>query len=109
MALTLPAVVIDYFNAENNQDIGAVAQCFAADGVVHDHGHIHTGYAAIHAWKEASSKKYSAIISPLSADTQGTRCVVSTSVSGNFPGSPLDMRFAFTLAKQYIHTLEISA
>lgn len=109
MSLTLPAVVKDYFNAENNQDIDTVAQCFAVDGVVHNNRHTHTGHAAIKAWKEASSKKYSAVITPLSADTQDRRCVVETSVSGNFPGSPLDMRFAFTLANTHIHALEISA
>ena len=109
MSLIMPAVVSDYFNAENNHDSDAVARCFADDGLVQDDGHAHTGHAAIRAWKEAGSAQYSAVIRPASADTQGARCDVTCRVSGNFPGSPLDMRFAFTLAGSHIQTLEISA
>lgn len=109
MSLLMPAIVGDYFSADNHHDSNAVAQCFAADGVVHDEGRTHAGHAAIQAWKEAGSKKYGATVSPISADTQGARCVVTGSVSGSFPGSPLALRFAFTLAGNRIQTLEISA
>ena len=109
MTSTLPSVVSDYFNAENNHDSDAVARCFTADGIVHDDGHAHAGHDAIRAWKEAGSKQYGASIRPDSMDAHGARCVVTGSVSGNFPGSPLDMCFAFTLAGNRIQTLEISA
>ncbi|WP_215409050.1 nuclear transport factor 2 family protein [Janthinobacterium sp. JC611] len=109
MSLLMPAIVGDYFSAENHHDGDAVAQCFSADGVVHDDGHTHVGHAAIKAWKEAGSKQYGASVSPISADMQGTRCLVIGSVSGRFPGSPLALRFAFTLAGNRIETLEISA
>jgi hypothetical protein len=109
MSIPMPAIVGDYFTAENHHESDAVAQCFAADGVVHDDGHAHAGHAAIQAWKEAGSKRYGAVIHPASADTQGARCVVIGSVSGSFPGSPLELRFAFTLANNRIQTLEISA
>ncbi|WP_180278449.1 nuclear transport factor 2 family protein [Janthinobacterium sp. BJB301] len=109
MSLLMPAIVGDYLTAENHHDSDAVAQCFAADGAVHDDGHAYAGHAAIKAWKEAGSKQYGATVSPTSADTRGARCVVTSSVSGNFPGSPLELRFAFTLASNRIQTLEISA
>ena len=109
MPILMPAIVGDYFTAENHHDSDAVAQCFTADGVVHDDGHAHAGHAAIKAWKEAGSKQYGATVSPTSADMQGARCVVTGSVSGNFPGSPLALRFTFTLADDHIRTLEISA
>lgn len=109
MSLLMPAIVGDYFNAENHHDSDAVAQCFSANGVVHDDGHAHAGHAAIKAWKEAGSKQYGATISPTSADMQGARCLVTCSVSGSFPGSPLALRFVFSLAGDRIATLEISA
>ena len=109
MSLFMPAIVGAYLNAEHHHDSDAVAQCFSADGVVHDEGHAHAGHAAIKAWKEAGSKQYGATVCPISANMQGARCVVTGSVSGSFPGSPLEMRFAFTLAGDRIETLEISA
>ncbi|CDG85435.1 nuclear transport factor 2 family protein [Janthinobacterium agaricidamnosum] len=109
MSLTLPQVVADYFHAENTKDIGGIARCFASDGVVRDNNKVHQGHDAIKAWKEDSSKKYSAIIVPDAAQTHDERCTVSTTVSGNFPGSPLQMAFAFTLAGDGIAMLEITA
>ena len=71
MSLLMPAIVGDYFSADKHHDSKAVAQCFAADGVVHDEGRTYAGHAAIQAWKEAGSQQYGATVSPISADTQG--------------------------------------
>lgn len=106
--LSMPAVISDYINAANHHDSDAVIQCFNADGEVLDEGKVHRGHAAIHQWKEESSKKYHPFITPIAAVTEGNGTVVECSVSGDFPGSPVNLRFAFTLENSAIAALEIT-
>lgn len=108
MAINLPAVVAAYFQAENAHDAAAVAQCFSADGEVRDENHVHRGHAAISEWKRAASTKYAATVAPLACSDTADGCVVRGEVSGNFPGSPVLLDFAFQLDADKISVLEIT-
>ena len=108
MTINLPAVVAAYFQAENAHDAAAVAQCFSANGEVRDEHHVHRGHAAIGAWKRASSDKYAAMVAPLACSETAQACVVKGEVSGNFPGSPVLLDFAFQLDADKISVLEIT-
>ena len=46
MSIELPKPVAAYFAAENAADAGALARCFARDGVIRDEGGSFTGRAA---------------------------------------------------------------
>ncbi len=46
---------------------------------------------------------------PQAADAAGARTTVTAQVSGNFPGSPAQLRFAFTVAGHLITRLEIGS
>ena len=110
MSLILPPIVATYFDAENRHDAAAVAACFQPDGMVTDEGHAYRGHAAIAAWKQSTSAKYAVTIAPLTlADDVARGCTVRARVSGSFPGSPLEIGFAFVFDEDLIATLRIAA
>lgn len=109
MALSIPAIINDYINAANHHDADGVVRCFSADGAVRDEGKLHQGHAAIRKWTEAAGKEYGATIEPVAAQKEGGKSIVACRVSGNFPGSPVALKFAFELAGSGIAALEITA
>lgn len=106
--LHLPEPIAAYFAAEQ-QTPEAFARCFTAQASVKDEGHTHTGLAAIQAWKAAVSTKYTYTTQPLSAERDAGGQVVRARVTGNFPGSPVDLRYRFALERGLIASLEITA
>lgn len=107
-SLNLPEPIAAYFAAEP-QTSDALARCFTPQASVKDEGQTHTGLAAIEAWKAASSTKYSHATQPLSVERDAGWQVVRARVSGNFPGSPVDLRYRFALERGLIASLEITA
>jgi len=108
MAIDLPAAVAAYFRADSAHDAAAVAQCFSADGEVRDENAVHHGHAAILQWKRSTSDTYAATTAPLACTTTPGACLVRGEVSGNFPGSPVLLDFAFQLDGARITVLEIT-
>ena len=102
--LNLPEPVAAYFNADQ-RDGEAVARCFTERAVVEDEGQSH---AAIKAWKTAASRKYSYISEPFAPEQKKGRTIVNTRLTGNFPGSPVDLQFVFRLERGKIAHLEIT-
>jgi hypothetical protein len=103
----LPEPIAAYFNADQ-RDGEAVARCFTEQAVVEDEGRVHSGHAAIKAWKTAASSKYSYTSEPVGQERKDGRTVVKTRLTGNFPGSPVDLQFAFRLERGKIAHLEIA-
>ena len=108
MSLKLPPAVAAYFDAANNGNAEGAALCFAENAVVRDEVRDMRGRAAIRAWKEESHKKYAPVITPLEASESGSQLTVVAQVAGTFPGSPLPLRYLFTLGDSGISALEIS-
>jgi hypothetical protein len=106
MALNLPGPVAAYFAADE-LDGEAVARCFTDNAVVKDEGHTHNGRAAIKQWKEDVAKKYVYTCEPLTCERHDGKVVVTCHLTGNFPGSPVDLRFFFELAGEKIASLEV--
>lgn len=109
MAAALPKPIADYFAADATLDADAVARCFAEEAIVRDDGHTHSGRAAIRLWKEETTRKYDCTVEPVAITTEGDRTVVTGHVVGNFRGSPIDLRYGFTLDGGTIAGLEIAA
>jgi len=105
--LDLPEPIAAYFDADR-QDGLAVARCFTREGVVIDEGRTHAGPAAIDAWKTEASAKYTCTARPHTLEAQGRRYIVTSQVSGNFPGSPLDLRYTFILERGKIASLAVA-
>ena len=107
MLPNVPPAVAAYLAAEKIKDANALARCFADDGTVRDEGRLHRGPDAIAAWKRAADEKYRFVVDPLDAAGDERAATVRARVSGDFPGSPAELRFAFALAGDRIASLEI--
>lgn len=105
--LNLPDPIAAYFDADQ-RDGHAVAHCFTRDGRVTDEGETHVGPAAIAAWKTAASARFSYTTEPVSLEKADRRYVVTSRVTGTFPGSPVDLRFTFSLERGRIASLVIT-
>ena len=106
--LNVPEAIAAYFQADMRNG-GAVARCFTKEAVVRDEGRTHSGHAAIAAWKLDASTRYSYTSEPIGLEEKDGGYVVTSRVTGNFPGSPVDLRFAFRLERGRIASLEITA
>ena len=109
MIAKLPRMLVDYFAATNAHDVGAMIAAFAEDATVHDEGRDHTGMAAIRAWMKETIEKYDYKVEPIESSRSDSRAVVLVSLRGRFPGSPITLQYAFTLAGQKIAHLEIGS
>ncbi|WP_210529514.1 nuclear transport factor 2 family protein [Rubellimicrobium arenae] len=105
--MQLSPAVDAFFQAEKRSDASALAAAFSPDATVKDEGAEHAGSEAILAWWQAARAKYRHRAEPLDATTADGRTVVRARVTGEFPGSPATLTFAFTLAGGRIARLEI--
>ena len=109
MAVALPPAIAGYFAADREGDADAVSRCFTPHAVVRDEGRTHAGPEAIRAWKTASSAKYSYRAEPFALVEDAGRTIVTAHLTGDFPGSPLDLRYRFAIQGKRIAELEIGA
>jgi hypothetical protein len=103
----LPKPIALYIAAENSGDTEALAECFAEGVMVRDENQTIEGLAAIKKWKAETKKKYQHTIEPLSSIQSDDKTIVTNRLSGNFPGSPIELEFVFTLDRDKIVSLEI--
>lgn len=108
MSTTLPPLLAAYVAASNAHDGAGVAACFATDGVVHDEGHLHRGPAAVQAWAADVSRKYQPTLTVVSTATHGDELLLVGDVAGTFPGSPVRLRYRFTVSGGKIASLRIA-
>lgn len=104
--LTLPDPIAAYFIADT-RGADEVARCFTPQGKVTDEGHTYIGRDAIEAWKAKSSNQYNYTSDPFSVELVDGVHVVYSHVAGNFPGSPIDLKYFFRLERGLISSLEI--
>ena len=105
--LSLPEPIADYFNADR-RDGEAVARCFTTQAIVKDEGRTYSGLEAIRAWKTAASAKYTYTSEPFKLEQKDGQYIVMSRLTGNFPGSPADLQYAFRLERGKIANLEIA-
>ena len=108
MTLKLPEIIADYFDADRKRSAEAVADCFTNAAVVMDEGHTYTGRDAIRNGKAHASTTDPHSVEPLSTAPDGVRTTLFSHLAGDFPGSPVDLRYLFVLEGQKIAGLEIT-
>jgi hypothetical protein len=106
MQIDLPEPIAAYFIVDK-EGREAVSQCFTENAVVKDEGHTYHGRAAIKQWKADVSAKYQYTIEPFECEQKDGKIVVTSRLTGNFPGSPVNLRFFFVLEGDKIASLEI--
>jgi hypothetical protein len=100
--------IATYVAAANAQDVDAVTACFSEAAVVHDEKRERQGVSAIRNWAKEVSEKYRPIVEPLDVAETNGRTILTGRISGNFPGSPIELRYAFTVNGGKIERLEIT-
>lgn len=108
MSQQLPLPLATYYEAKNQHDVAGMLAPFTEDAVVKDEGHEHHGRAAIRSWMEHTTRKYRVTIDVKQIEPVNGHLIVSGLVSGDFPGSPAMLRYAFTLSGSKIARLEIA-
>ncbi|MGU9827093.1 nuclear transport factor 2 family protein [Pseudomonas sp. LF242] len=105
----LAPAIVAYIAATNTRNTSTIDQCFAADANVFDEGEHQVGTAAIVRWMEDTERRYQPRVEVLNVQHRTGKVLVSNVVSGNFPGSPLALRYTFRLNEQgKISRLDIS-
>ncbi|RAN31512.1 hypothetical protein HY3_06865 [Hyphomonas pacifica] len=107
MPLNLPTAIECYFEIDKTDDLERFSECFAPKAEVIDEERIHTGIAAIQNWAREAKAATNYHVTPLSADVGEIEAIVTGQVEGNFPGSPVTLRYFFTLEAGLIIALEI--
>jgi ketosteroid isomerase-like protein len=105
--INLPASVATYFAADTTGAEG-VAQCFTDGAVVIDERQEYRGRTAIARWAAEASAKFRYTVDQLGVDVSGDQTTVTGRVTGDFPGSPVDLQYRFTLEGDKIARLEIA-
>jgi hypothetical protein len=107
--MKLPAPIDGFFLAHNTGETNRFEDLFTMDAVVSDEDHEYCG-DAIKSWIDDAVSKYR----PLHAEViavmpSGSQTVVTAQVSGTFPGSPVQLRYQFTIRDGKISALSIAA
>ena len=105
--IDLPAPVAAYFAADTT-GAEAVAQCFTDGAVVIDERQEYRGRTAIARWKAEASAKFRYSVEPLGVHVSENQTTVTGRVTGDFPGSPVELQYRFILEGDKISRLEIA-
>ena len=105
--LNVPEPVAAYVAAEETKDADALSRCFTEDGIVHDEGRDYRGRDSIRQWKQEVDTKYRYVLQTVNAQTHGDKVDVRARLTGEFPGSPVELDYIFKLFNDKIASLEI--
>jgi ketosteroid isomerase-like protein len=107
VALDVPKPVGEYLAAEEVKDADALSRCFSEDGIVHDEGQEYHGRDSIRQWKQAADAKYRYVLQTVHVQNFGDLVTVRARLTGEFPGSPVELDHIFKLSNNKIVSLEI--
>lgn len=107
MNIELPDAIAAYFSADTAGKAQAISECFTPDATVVDEGNTYTGRDAIRQWMATAATQYTYTIEPFEIADDGQHTIVTSHLVGNFPGSPVDLRYFFVLRGDKIAKLEI--
>jgi ketosteroid isomerase-like protein len=105
--MKLPSLITEFVKASNDRDSNAVIACFAEDAIVHDESQEMRGLSAIKEWSEKGFEKYQYVIEPIEIAETGENTVLTGTVSGSFPGSPVSLDYNFVIRQDKIVALNI--
>jgi hypothetical protein len=107
MTFAVPEPVAAYLAAEPAKNADAISHCFAQDGAVRDEGREYRGRDTIRQWKASADAKYQYLLEMVDVRTLGDVVTVVARLTGEFPGSPVELDHIFKLSGDKIASLEI--
>ena len=108
MSNTMTGPVEAYFEGRNARDFAHALSGFSEAAVVRDESRKHRGRADIGAWMQDTINAYDDRSRLLSIKAEGDDLLATAEVSGNFPGSPITLRYRFEMERGLISSLEIA-
>ena len=106
MKTELPPAIAAFFQAHNTGKTENFNDLFTPDALVSDEAHEYRGIA-IKGWIDEAIAKYKPTAEATAVAQAGEKTIVTAQVSGNFPGSPVQLRYNFTLKNGKIAALSI--
>jgi len=103
--MEVPAVINQLITAQEQRDSAKYIACFTDTATVHDEGKTHTGKAEIRRWNEKTTLEYNMVWSPKAFEATDNGGILTTAVSGTFPGSPITMQFHFEIENGLIQSI----
>lgn len=108
-ATTLPKVVTRYLDAHRVRDADVAIAAFTPDATVVDDGCTYAGHDAIREFLTKAAAEFTFTSTLIAVEQPGERLWVAVHhVAGDFPGSPIDLRYTFTLQEGLIASLVIA-
>lgn len=104
----LPPAIAAFFQAHNTGQTDDFNNLFTADALVSDEEHQYRG-PAIKTWIDGAIAKYQPHAAITDLTQSGDQTIATAQVSGTFPGSPVQLRYTFTLHEGLIATLTIGS
>lgn len=106
MNIELPPVIAAFFHATNTREFADFLSLFTDDAQVTDESKEHRG-TAIKEWIESATADAKPIAEVTDVTHAGSDALVTATVSGNFPGSPIPLHYTFKLGDGKIVSLRI--
>ncbi|RYG26539.1 nuclear transport factor 2 family protein [bacterium] len=109
MSMNLPESIANYLRSKSADAPSDSSASFTPDAVVIDKGEDaqYEGRDAIRQWMTGQVAGYSVKTEVTGVVEQGEETVVTALVSGDFPGSPAEFQYRFTLRDSLIFRLVI--
>ncbi|MDB5846512.1 MAG: short-chain dehydrogenase [Rhodoferax sp.] len=107
MTPAMPAPLALYLEAQRLRDPALLERCFAPHATVCDEGHTHEGLAQIREWQTQAQTQYRYTLTPLNLIEKDDAFRLLARVTGDFPGSPVNLLHVFTVADGRITSLQI--
>ncbi|PIP95181.1 MAG: polyketide cyclase [Bdellovibrio sp. CG12_big_fil_rev_8_21_14_0_65_39_13] len=107
MKLKLPKIIETYVEASNASDLESTLSCFSPKATVLDEGETLSGHDAISTWFRKTRAKYQFKAKPIAFEDKGEEVILKAQVSGNFPGSPVNLDYKFKIKSGLIEDLRI--
>lgn len=108
MNIELPTVITAFFHATNTREFEGFLSLFTSDAHVNDEASDHYG-AEIAGWIERATAETKPTVDAINIIREDGQWVATAKVSGNFPGSPLQLRYYFIIQDDKIANLLIKA
>lgn len=106
MTNELPSAAAAFFHATNTREFTDFLALFTDDAHVNDEANDYYG-AQIAGWIEQATAETKPTTQVTGIAREGEQLHVTAQVSGNFPGSPVELRYSFTFKDSKIARLLI--
>jgi hypothetical protein len=106
MNMEVPPVISAFIHATNTREFSDILSLFTTDAHVNDEANDYYG-VEIATWIDQATADTKPLVEITGFTDDGEQLVVTAGVSGNFPGSPIQLCYYFTLKQDKIDTLLI--